>query len=511
MDIVLLVLDTQRADRLSCYGYERRTSPALDALAADGTRFAGATAPAQWTVPAHASIFTGLYPSQHTMHQMDSVLPRDLSTLAQRLSNAGYLTAGFSQNPLIGLVKNDLDRGFSRFESYHLLSNILLTTRLNRPDARPPARKRLEHSLRWLLAESVGYSTETPLRRLAPVLAPIWQRFLELQGRSKIDSTRKLLQAASRLLIEREGCRPEQPIFVFVNLMGAHVPYDPDRRLLQRFLPAGQLLQSNAALLRWANRLQIDVHNWIAQPLPPHRQQRLNAIYDAEVATQDAQVGAFLDRLQTAGRYDDTLLTVVADHGDHLGDKDRVNHAFGVYQALVHVPLIIRDPGRHSMRGCVRHDPVSTRRIFHTLLAAAGAASPKEEAFALTNPGGDGEPAADEGTVFSEGFPLEWAIGRLRAEKAHYVKETGQTQPVRAVREGRHKLIAGAGLRELYDLGEDGKEMEELQMVLPGRATELQQMLDDFVRRARPAAGAETRVEDDPRVLQQLRELGYLE
>lgn len=506
-DIVLLVLDTQRADHLSCYGYARPTSPTLDALAADATRFAAAIAPAQWTVPTHASLFTGLYPSQHTVHQMNSMLPQNLTTLAQRLSQAGYYTAGFSQNPLIGLVKNNLDRGFEHFESHHLLSNILLTTRLNRPETQPSPRKRAERGVRWLLAEALGYSHETPLQRLAPLLAPLWQQVLHAQGRSKIAGTKRLLDTASRLLTLREGCEPGQPIFLFINLMGTHVPYDPDRRLLHQFLPESQNERRANALLRWANRLQIDVHNWLDEPLPLAQRALLEAIYDAEVATQDAHVGAFLQSLRAAPRQDNTLVAVVADHGDHLGDKDRVNHAFGVYEVLVHVPLIIRHPARRLEGGRVCRDPVSTRRIFHTLLVAAGIASPDEAALALDNGDAQEAPAA----VLSEGFPLEWAIGRLQGEKARYARMHGHMETVRAVRKGRHKLIASLERRELYDLQTDYAEEHNLQERLPERADALQQSLQEFIAWARPVAGAQTREEVDPQVLQQLRDLGYLE
>src|SRR5690606_21746847 len=126
----------------------------------------------------------------------------------------------------------------------------------------------------------------------------------------------------------------------------------------------------------------------------------------------------------------------------HLGDKDRVNHAFGVYQPLVHVPLIIHDPLQPHLRGQAYDHPISTRRLFHTLLAAAGAASFEEERLSLFH-GAPGEPAAPE-VAFSEGFPLQWATGRLQAEKARYAELTGHLQAVRAVRDQSHKLIVAS-------------------------------------------------------------------
>lgn len=116
-DILFLVLDTQRADRLSCYGYDQPTSPHIDALAAEATRFTQAISAAQWTVPSHASMFTGLYPSEHTMVQSYSVLPPDLPTLAERLEASGYYTAGFCNNPLVGVINNGLRRGSPAFST----------------------------------------------------------------------------------------------------------------------------------------------------------------------------------------------------------------------------------------------------------------------------------------------------------------------------------------------------------------------------------------------------------
>ena len=95
-DIVLLVLDTQRADRLSCYGYPQPTSPSLDKFAAEATRYTHAIAPAQWTIPSHTSMFTGLYPSQHGLLKLDGMLSATLPTLAEHLQEASCYRAGFS-------------------------------------------------------------------------------------------------------------------------------------------------------------------------------------------------------------------------------------------------------------------------------------------------------------------------------------------------------------------------------------------------------------------------------
>ena len=132
-DIVLLVLDTQRADRLSAYGYPAQTSPNLDAFAADATLFRHAITPAQWTVPTHSSLFTGLYPSVHNTRQSFSILPKEIPTVAERLSENGYFTAAFCNNPLVGVVDNGLRRGFASFLNY----SGLLTSRPNQDGKKP--------------------------------------------------------------------------------------------------------------------------------------------------------------------------------------------------------------------------------------------------------------------------------------------------------------------------------------------------------------------------------------
>ena len=111
-DILLIVLDTLRADRLSCYGYPRETSPHLDAFAESGVLFERAISPAQWTIPSHASFFTGEYPTTHMMTQIYDKSSQDQVFLADILRREGYATIGFCNNPLLGVVENGLDQGF---------------------------------------------------------------------------------------------------------------------------------------------------------------------------------------------------------------------------------------------------------------------------------------------------------------------------------------------------------------------------------------------------------------
>src|SRR5262249_30769385 len=113
-NVVLVVLDTTRADHLSAYGYPRPTAPFLEALASESTLYETAESPAPWTLPSHASLFTGLLPSAHGATAEHQWLREKFLTLAELLRRHGYVTAGFSNNPTVSHASN-LDQGFEHF------------------------------------------------------------------------------------------------------------------------------------------------------------------------------------------------------------------------------------------------------------------------------------------------------------------------------------------------------------------------------------------------------------
>src|SRR4051812_36929523 len=117
-DILLIILDTLRRDRLSIYGHPRPTSPGFDEFAAQATLFERAVAPSQWTIPAHSSLFTGLYPTAHGVVEANGQLSPTHPTLAEILQVGGYHTIAFCNNPLVGALDNGLQRGFDQFYNY---------------------------------------------------------------------------------------------------------------------------------------------------------------------------------------------------------------------------------------------------------------------------------------------------------------------------------------------------------------------------------------------------------
>jgi arylsulfatase A-like enzyme len=512
-DVLFIVLDTQRVDRLSCYGYDLPTTPNLDKFAATATRFETAIAPAQWTVPSHASMFTGLYPSEHTMVQSYSVMPENLTTLAERLRDGGYFTAGFCNNPLVGVINNGLRRGFLSFLNY----SGLLTSR---PNQAGTSSGWIGRYRQWFKRQLSGVMTRIQdafarsdwLLSLSftPLMVPLWQTALSFKG-----NTAKSLEDTARLLCDRPGIEPDQPVFAFVNLMGTHMPYHPPRRYIEQFAP--HVLRDRDAR-NFLQRFNSDVYGWLAPltgALDEPQKKTLDGMYDAEVAAQDAQLGRFFDQLRQAGRLDNTLVVICADHGEHLGEKQFMGHSLSIYNELIRVPLIVQDPTQQLPQGSVVEAVVSTRRLFHTVLSAAGLADEAEQQLSLL-PQQYQQPLSETDYVFAEAIPPQNVVNLMQRRQPELVRDRACDQPRRAVWIGQHKLIeTGDQQVELYDVHQDPQEHLNLSAILPENVEVLQDCLQAFAGEmddygttatARRAPGY-----DDPEVQRRLQELGYLE
>ncbi|GAC1433075.1 MAG: sulfatase [Ktedonobacteraceae bacterium] len=509
-DILLLVLDTQRIDRLSCYGHHAETSPHLDAFAADATRFRHAYAAGQWTVPSHTSMFTGLYPGRHHMFHAYSMLPDTLTTLSERLGRNGYFTAGFCNNPLIGVVNTGLHRGFQSFLSY----SGLMTSRPHQTREHLSVFDRYRRHFKRFLASGLtaaqdyfAHSDTLLDLSFSPLLAPIWQTAVKFKG-----NTPKTLNDAAKLHIERKGIEKDQPIFSFINLMGTHTPYHPPLRFVERFAPH---VKQDKAEQRYLRQFNSDVFGWLAPLITPINEEHkttLDGIYDAEVAYQDELVGAFLQKLRTSGVLDHTLVIVCADHGDHLGEKQLMGHSISLYNELVHVPLIIRAPNGDFPRGTTVDSVVSTRRVFHTALTAADLGTEQEQALSLAQ-SAEGDP--DHGTIFAMGVTPKNLLNIMERRRPDLVKLRQCDQTRYALWNGQHKLIQTDDANaEVFDIFDDPYEQHDLRAILPEQAKTLQKRLHTFMNHIAVADTTETEETeefDDPQVYRRLRDLGYLE
>lgn len=317
-DVLFVVLDSMRLDRVSAYGYGRETTPALDRLAAGATRYSRAYTAAPWTLPSHCSMFTGLFPSEHgvTNGFGDATprLPDSITTLTERLSEDGYRTAGFSNNPWVGQLSG-LDRGFDEFVEWDLSIGRSDDTGIHTTTDRALS---AAHSL-------LGRAARQPVFLLK-------RRFF----------TRRLVSRAIRWF--DAGADAEQPTFTFMNLMEAHSPYFPPAAAFEALgLPAPSTIEPR--LLN--TKLLASVLG--KRTLTDEERERVMAYYDASLRFQDDQLRRLLESLELSGRADDTLIVICADHGKTLGDYDR--DAVPPHYAReinVRVPLVIKHPGQRT-------------------------------------------------------------------------------------------------------------------------------------------------------------------
>lgn len=496
--ILLIVLDTLRRDHLECYGYERETAPALAEFAVGAARFEQAISPAQWTLPAHASLFTGRYPALHGLTQVGARLGPEHPTLAEVLQTAGWRTAAFCNNPLPAALDCGLQRGFTHFYSYAGLVRC-------RPAGRNSAPRRAWRRLMDPLQRRGARSNRLFRAALRPRLAPLWTRMLRSRG----DGAASIDDLCDWLRRQRaDGERH----FAFLNLMGAHLPWRPTRASLQRIAP-----DSGPPARRFLRRFNADAARWCLPPQPPlgaaERQALLDA-YDAEILQQDALLHRLLRALRAMNALADTLLLIVADHGEAHGDHGYMGHSFGVQQELVHVPLIAHDPRGRLAAGQRVSAPVSTRRVFHTVLDAAGLTPPLDEA----QPDADvarltlaraAEACEGDGPVFSEAWPPQMLLQLLRRRHPELLRHRRLDAVRRSMHsEGYKLLLCDTEPEALYDPQADPGEQHDLARQRPQLAARLrQQMLAALPAPSSPAPGAEP----DAGVAGTLRALGYME
>jgi arylsulfatase A-like enzyme len=460
--VLLVVLDTVRADHLSLQGYERRTSPRLEDFAREATVFTRAIAAGDMTLSTHASLFTGVYSREHGAHHPDpersspgapAPLAERFDTLAERLQGAGYRTFGVVANHGYLGPFFRLNQGFDYWDSRAAV-------------AWTPAKYFLRSALLGAVDD----------RRASP------------------DEGHRAFRTADEIddevfaLLRRLGTSPA-PIFLFVNYMDAHFPYVPPPPYDTMF-PGRDPSLSVEALDR--RRRDVVVRGGT---ITEAERRHLLSQYDGGIAYVDACFGKLMDCLRSDGRWNDWLVVVTSDHGEAFGERNLMDHGMSVYQDQVFVPLVIKAPAASpAAPGSVVDTPVGSVDVFATILTTVGLAVPPETAGrSLLAPV---EPRA----VFAEHFPFE----RLARH------DSGYAYAELAIVEDSRKLIRSSrGKRELYDLAEDPGELVNVagsDSVAAGRLdAELSRWLESTV----PAAVDTVSLDDD--AAERLRALGYVQ
>ena len=330
-NVLFVVMDTVRKDRLTPYGYDRPTTPNLAAFAEEATVFEQAVAPAPWTLPVHASLFTGMYPSRHGADQENPYL-EGATTLAETLSTAGYDTACYSSNAWITPYTHLTD-GFDDQDNFF---EVMPGEFLSGPLARAWKTMNDNEALRAVADKLVSLGNTAHEYFAGGGSA-------DSKTPAVIDRTQSFIEDADRS-------------FAFINLMDAHLPYHPPEEFAEEFAPgvdSTEVCQNSKEYNSGAR--DIDADEW----------DDIRGLYDAEIAHIDDQLGRLFDWLKAEGRWDDTMVVVCADHGELHGEHDLYGHEFCLYDPLVNVPLLVKHPDLDADR---REDQVELLDLYHTVL-----------------------------------------------------------------------------------------------------------------------------------------------
>ena len=308
-NVILITVDTLRADHLGSYGYQRPTSPYLDSLAASGTRYEDAVAPAAWTKPSTGTILTGLYPSRHgaLYHGSELHTPPGCKTLAEAFRDAGYVTAAFVSNPNVKKIFK-FDRGFQEFFDSPVEDTVTLSTFRN------------------------------------AVIGNILTEITRYQFNWKYENDVRQINNHAFSWLERNN---DRKFFLYLHYIDPHEPYAPPREYAEQFArDHGFVLHNDRKRLVGTD------------------------LYDGEIRYTDDNLLELSNLLKRLKRLDDTVIVVTSDHGEEFFEHGTLGHGFSLYQEVVHVPLIASGPGIE--KGKVVKSPVAIVDLAATILDIVG-------------------------------------------------------------------------------------------------------------------------------------------
>ena len=429
-NVLLITLDTLRADHLSCYGYKRTTSPSLDRLARQGVIFDNAFANSSWTLPSHASMFTGYLPHEHKADWTEP-LAKKFPTLAEALAAQGYLTAAFAANADYVSPEWGLGRGFTHFEVHG--SSVVEE------------------------ATSTVYG-----KQLSVMLLPRLGYF-DIPGRKRASQVN---QEFFDWLDRANG----KPFFAFLNYFDIHDPYLTNSTYQTRF--------SNEATHGELVNFQFQPASFRRKPKLTEQEVQAEVDgYDGCLAYLDDRLGELFTELSRRGLDKNTLVILTSDHGEAFGDHDLFGHGNGLYVDTLRVPLIFVWPGKVPSGNRVSQ-LVSLHNIPATVMELLGVtASPSFPGNSLVRFWSGNPNKEEKSAVLSEISP-----GRFKGGPPTYPTAKGGLQSLTT--EQWHFILSESGKTELYAWHEDPNETRDLSESPGGRIVveDLRQQLNSLLR-----------------------------
>jgi arylsulfatase A-like enzyme len=462
--VVLISIDTLRADHVHCLGYHRETTPVIDRLAAEGALFTQHVSNTSWTLPSHASMLSGLPETVHGVEDDDRVIDPARTLLAEVFQAAGYRTGGVFSGPY-------LHPTFGFGQGFEVYENAVV--------AKPPPGQAdwetLNDTDRMRIINRYTYQVST---------GP---------------------EVVARALGWLDSLRDDEPFFLFVHLFDCHWDYMPPERYWRRFDP--DFDDAGFDGRRFAANPQI------APDMPKRRLEHLIARYDGEILFTDEMVGRLVDHLDLRDRLDETLIVVTSDHGEEFFEHGQKGHRNNLFDESLRVPLVVRLPGAVPA-GARIDDQTSIVDVAPTILSLCGVPAPREMRGRDLTPlvtGGGGRHVAGDSL----------AAGRLAVPGGPYQRflRSARSKLITA----KPNRDASSELETLlfFDLADDPRELRprlapRSSGALPERLVEALRGLDarerlerDFATTLERAASlAAPRIDDELR--RQLIENGYL-
>ena len=485
-NIVVVVMDTARGDYVLGEHAGTPVTPSLESMAESGTHFRNAFAPAPWTLPSHASLFTGTFPSKHGAHAGHKHLDEQLTTLPEAFSAGGYETVAVSNNTWIS-EGFGFDRGFDRF--FKTWQYVQSET-----DLGTIARARAGFNKH--LAAGKELFSGNPVVNLVNA---VYGRFVRKRRDSGAARSNRWIRRWLRTRAE------DRPFFLFVNYLEPHLEYRPPRSAAAPFLPPGVSYEEAMATPQdaWAylvGETDIDSTGFAA----------LKGLYAGELAYLDERIGELRSVLERHGYWKNSIVVVTSDHGENIGDHGLMDHQYCLYDTLLHVPLILTGGAFHGEASS--DSLVQLTDLAPTLLEEVDIEAPTMESQL------QGQPLPIHGRnersrVFAEYLAPQPSIATLE-ERFGPLPESVESydRALRAIRTVDAKLITGSdGSRECYWVV-DGTAQESQ----AGESTDgpvargLEATLDEWYSSFEHAEG-ETPVSIPADVRDSLEDLGYLQ
>lgn len=447
-NILLITIDTLRADKMSCYGYKVPTTPNIDRLSAQSIRFEQAITGGSWTQAAFPVMMTSSYASWYggCLGPLSTQRPSPIETLQKN----GYHTFAFSSSPL--LSRNyGYDRGLSHFDDLI-------------PGEQDPAIRKMKGGERLLRLPVVHQVGKLLGQQTRPARLYV--------------SAEELTARASHWLEKTRG-----PFFGWLHYMDVHWPYHLEEKLVE---PA-HIAQA------WNDIAHLYRVNWKKEAITPEQKAHYLHLYEEAIQYTDAQIGRLLDNLEALGLRENTILILVSDHGEEMLERGRWGHfESNLYDEILRVPLIIHLPDDPEGRVVPRQ--VRLLDLMPTIMDLAGCPSqPGMEGQSLVSSWEDSSASAP--VSISEMWRPHVHIIAVRTEKFKYIWHSKTPDEPK-----------------LFDLRADPGEKTNVIAHYPNEAREFQQMVDDHRARAAQTAETPVDApEMDEQLVKRLRDLGYLE